>query len=426
MVNKIAQIFRIPEIRKKILVILGLLLFFRLLSVIPIPGANTEVLKNLLDANASLGLLNIFSGGSLSNVSIALLGVSPYITATIILQLLTMIFPKLKEIYYEEGATGRAKFNKISRLITIPLAFVQTYGILSLLASQQVIPSFTILDFSLWVNIMVATATAMILLWVGELIDEQKLGNGVSLIIFAGIVSGFPSYIGSVLSGLAYGTLRVDTLAVFIAFALIVITAIVFVNQGEHRVTISYPKRVKGTRVYGGVESYLPIKVNQAGVIPIIFALAILSFPQMIGNFLRGILPTAGVQISDAIMRFLNNQWAYGLIYLFLVFVFTYFYTAVVFNPEEISKNLQRSGGFIPGIRPGEPTQKYLNTIISKITLFGAAFLGFIAVLPMLTQGITGHSFTIGGTSLLIVVSVALDSANQIDSQLKVREYDTV
>jgi preprotein translocase subunit SecY len=424
MLNKITQIFKSPEMRKKVLVILGLLIFFRLLSAIPLPGANIEVLKNLLDANASLGLLNVFSGGALGNVSIALLGVGPYITATIILQVFTMIFPKLKEMYYEGGTAGRAKFNKLSRYITIPLAVIQTYGLLSFLSSQQVIPSFGIFDFSLWVNIAVATATSMILLWVGELIDEQKLGNGVSLIIFAGIVSGFPSYIQSTIYGLVQGSLRIDILAIFAAFALLVVAAIVFVSQGEHRIPVSYPKRVKGNRVYGGVESYLPVKVNQAGVIPIIFALAILSFPQLIGNFLTGVLPTMGAQINDVIMRFLNNPLAYGSIYFVLVCVFTYFYTAVVFNPEEISKNLQRSGGFIPGIRPGEPTVKYLNSIIGKITLFGAFFLGFIAVLPMVTQAVTGQAFVIGGTSLLIVVSVALDSANQIDSQMKVREYD--
>jgi len=426
MLNKITQIFKVPEMRKKILIILGLLVFFRLLSAIPLPEVDLNALRTLLASNNLFGLLNVFSGGSLGNVSVALLGVGPYITATIILQVFTMIFPKLKEMYYEEGAAGRAKFNKLSRFITVPLAIVQTYGLLSFLAAQNVIPAFGILDASLWINIITAVAASMILLWVGDIIDEQKLGNGVSLIILAGIVSGFPSYIGTTLYQLLNGAIRWDTVGIFAIFAALVITLVVFVSQGEHRIPVSYPRRVKGNRVFGGVESYLPIKVNQAGVIPIIFALAILSFPQMIGSVLSGIMPGVGTQISESIMRFLNNPLAYSSIYFLLVCVFTYFYTSVVFNPEEVSKNLQRSGGFIPGIRPGEPTSHYLHSITGKITLFGAFFLGFVAILPMITQAITGQSFILGGTSLLIVVSVALDSANQIDSQMKVREYDAV
>ncbi|MDD4931041.1 MAG: preprotein translocase subunit SecY [Candidatus Colwellbacteria bacterium] len=426
MLNKIQQVFRVPEIRKKILIIMGLLIFFRLLSAIPLPGVDLAALRNLLQSNNLFGLLNIFSGGSLNNLSIALLSVGPYITATIILQLLTMIFPKLKEMYYEEGTAGRAKFNKLGRFLTVPLAAIQTYGLLSYLVAQRVIPAFGIFDISLWVNIMTAVAGSMIILWLGELIDEQKLGNGVSLVIFAGIVSGFPSYVGTTLFQLSQGAVRWDTIAVFLAFALLVIFAVVFVNQGEHRIPVSYPRRVKGNRVYGGVDSYLPIKVNQAGVIPIIFGIALLSLPQMVGQVLIGLWPGVGTTISESITRFLSNPVSYGAIYFFLVFAFTYLYTSVVFNPEEVSKNLQRSGGFIPGIRPGEPTSHFLSSITSKITLFGALFLGFIAILPMITQLITGKAFIIGGTSLLIVVSVALDSANQIDSQLKMREYDEV
>ncbi len=422
--DKLLEIFRHPDIKKKILIILGLLVFFRLLAAIPLPGVNLEALRNLIAANNFFGILNIFSGGAMGNLSIALLGVGPYITATIIMQLLTMVFPHLKEAYYEEGAAGRAKFNRLSRLITVPLAILQTYALLTFLVTQQVFPAFSILDLSFWINALTATAASMILLWVGEIIDEQKFGNGVSLIIFAGIVAGFPMALGGVYLQVIQGLMRWDTLIIFVAFALVVIAGVVFVNQGEHKVAVSYPKRIKGNKVYGGVESYLPIRVNQAGVIPIIFAMAMLSFPQMIGQIIVSFAPGFGTGVNEVITRFMTNQFAYGILYFLLVFAFTYFYTAVVFNPAEISKNLQRSGGFIPGIRPGEPTSKHLSTIVSKITLFGALFLGLIAVLPVATQALVNQNFVIGGTALLIVVSVALDSWKQIDAQLKMREYE--
>ena len=422
--DKLLEIFRHPDIKKKILIILGLLVFFRLLAAIPLPGVNLEALRSLLAANNFFGILNIFSGGAMGNLSIALLGVGPYITATIILQVLTMVFPRLKEIYHEDGAAGRAKFNRLGRLITVPLAILQTYALLTFLVTQQVFPAFSILDFSFWINALTATAASMILLWVGEIIDEQKFGNGVSLIIFAGIVAGFPMAIGGVYLQIIQGLMRWDTLIIFAAFALVVIAGVVFVNQGEHKIAVSYPKRIKGNKVYGGVESYLPIRVNQAGVIPIIFAMAMLSFPQMAGQIIVSFAPGFGAGINEVITRFMTNQFAYGILYFLLVFVFTYFYTAVVFNPEEISKNLQRSGGFIPGIRPGGPTSKYLSSLVSKITLFGALFLGLIAVLPVATQALVNQNFVIGGTALLIVVSVALDSWKQIDAQLKMREYE--
>jgi len=422
--DKLLEIFRHPDIKKKILIILGLLVFFRLLAAIPLPGVNLEALKNLLAANNFFGILNIFSGGAMGNLSIALLGVGPYITATIIMQLLTMVFPHLKEAYYEEGAAGKSKLNRISRLITVPLAVLQTYALLTFLVAQQVLPAFSILDLSFWINVLTATAASMILLLVGEIINEQKFGNGVSLIIFAGIVAGFPMAVGSIYLQIIQGLIRWDTLIIFAAFALVVIAGVVFVNQGEHKVAVSYPKRIKGNKVYGGVESYLPIRVNQAGVIPIIFAMAMLSFPQMMGQIIVSFAPGLGVGVNEAITRFMTNQFAYGIIYFLLVFAFTYFYTAVVFNPAEISKNLQRSGGFIPGIRPGEPTSKHLSTIVGKVTLFGALFLGLIAVLPVATQVLVNQNFIIGGTAFLIVVSVALDSWKQIDAQLKMREYE--
>ncbi len=426
MLNRFTELFKIPELRNKILLILGLLVFFRLLSAIPLPGVDVVALSNLLKNNQALGFLNVFSGGSLGNLSVALLGVGPYITATIILQLLTMIFPRLKEMYYEEGAIGRSKFNRLSRYLTIPLAVVQTFGFLNFLSTQGVVAKAGIGDPVLWLNILTAVAASMILLWVGERIDEQKMGNGVSLIIFAGIVSRFPSYIKSALVQFQAGALGIDSVIFFLVFVAVVVTAIVFVSQGEHRIAVSYPKRAQGNRVSGGVSSYLPIKVNQAGVIPIIFAMALLSFPQIIGNVALSISSTWGSAINDAIIHFIANQFLYGIFYFILVFVFTYFYTAVVFDPAEVSKNLQRSGGFVPGIRPGDPTKAYISSIIKKTTLFGATFLGLVAVLPFVSQAVTGMNFMIGGTSILIVISVAMEWVNQADSQLKMREYDIV
>ena len=425
MLKKIKEIFSIPDLRKKIFIVAGLLVFFRLLSAIPLPGVNIEALKNLLEANNMFGLMNIFSGGSFDNMSIALLGVGPYITSTIILQLLTMIFPRLKEIYYEEGAAGRAKFNKLSRFLTLPLAVIQTYSLLAFLVSQGVMPAFGFLDFTLWLNILTAVAGSMILLWVGELIDEQKLGNGVSLIILAGIVSGFPSSIKNVWFQVSQGLMGIESVLIFAVLALVVTAAVVFINRGEHKIPVTYPKRARGGHFIGGASSYLPIRVNQAGVIPIIFAIAIMSFPQMAGQIIASIFPN-GAAINETIIRFMNNQIAYGVIYFLLVLIFTYFYTTIVFDSEEVSKNLARSGGFVPGIRPGEPTSDYISAITSKVTLFGAVSLAMIAILPIVTQAFIGQSFRIGGTTLLIVVSVALESVGQIDSQVKMREYDPV
>lgn len=427
MLKKIVQIFKTPEIRNRVLVILGLLLLFRLLAAVPLPQIEKVALRSLynIDSTTPFGLTRLITGAS-GGPTIALLGVGPYITATIILQLLTMIFPNLKKMYYEEGAIGRAKFNKLSRYITIPLAIVQAYGQTAYLSAQGLIPKMAVTNPMLWLNIITAIAGSMILLWIGELIDEQKLGNGTSLIIFAGIVSAIPSYAGFVIDGLRNGDIRLDTVLIFVAMAAIVISAVVYISQGEHKVPVTYPKRTKGNQVFGGVESYLPVKVNQAGVIPIIFAIAILTFPQLLAQAVKFISSGGALKISEAFQRFASNSLLYGLAYFVLVFVFTYFYTAVSFDVDEVSKNLQRSGGFIPGIRPGEPTAKYLSNIVSKTTLFGAAFLGIIAILPIITQAITGKGFNLGGTALLIAVSVALESANQIDSQLKMREYEDV
>ena len=431
--NKILNLFRIPDLRYKIFIVLGLLIVFRIFAAVPIPGVDSGALAAFFGSSQLLGFLNIFSGGGLGRLSIAMLGVGPYITATIIMQLLTMIFPQLKKLYYEEGAQGRAKFNRISRYLTVPLAALQGYGFLNLLMAQNVLPGLERISFEMLANVLIVTAGTMVLVWIGELITEQKIGNGISLIIFAGIISSLPQTIGQI--GSQYFSAGGFTISpdfpthlMFIAVSLVVIAGVVFIQQGERKIPVSYARRVRGNKIYGGVASYLPLKVNQAGVIPIIFAISILLFPQFFAQIIAAIIsPELGARVDDLVNRFLANQLLYGSLYFILVVAFTYFYTAVTFDPQEISKNLQKSGGFIPGIRPGESTGTFLSKIINRITLFGAFFLGSIAILPIAMQSITGsQALTVGGTSLLIVVAVALETMNQLDSQLTIREYEGI
>jgi preprotein translocase subunit SecY len=419
--SAILQLFKIKDLRKKVFTVLFLLVAFRLLAAIPIPDVDIAQLKSFFANNQFFGFLNIFSGGGLSNLSVAMLSVGPYITATIIMQLLTMIFPKLKEMYYEEGSIGRSKFNRISKYLTVPLAFLQAYGFLNLLMSQGVIPGLS--PLSILRDSLVITAGSMIVLWIGDLISEQHIGNGVSLIIFAGIVSRVPTIIQQLLVSFDMSTLM--TYIVFAVVAIAVIAGVVFVNEAERKVSITYAKQVRGTKMYGGSASYLPLKVNQAGVIPIIFAVSLLMFPQFIAQASAVFSRDFSLKMTDIVNTYFNDQYIYAAIYFVLVVVFTYFYTAVTFDPKEISKNMQRSGGVILGIRPGEPTTQYLARIISRITLWGAIFLGVIAILPNITRIATGITImSIGGTALLIVVSVALEVLRQINSQLIMREYE--
>ncbi len=421
--NRFLQIFRIKDLRKKIFIVLGLLIAFRLLAAIPIPGVDPERLRAFFGSNQLFGFLNLFSGGGLTNLSVAMLGVGPYITATIIMQLLTIIFPRMKEMYYEEGARGQAKFNQISRLITVPLAVLQAYGFLNLLIAQQVIAQPSLLG--LLTNVLAITAGSMLVMWLGELISEQKIGNGISLIILAGIVSSLPSQVR--LAFLAYTPSLLPTYIGFVLVLLLLILGVVYLNEGERKIPVTYARRVRGIKMYGGVSSYLPLKVNQAGMIPLIFAVSVLLFPQFIAQVISVISPGIALKVNSIVTGFLNNQLLYGLVYFALVVLFTYFYTAITFNPEEIAKNLQRSGGFIPGIRPGETTAKYFGSLVNRITFFGALFLGLIAVLPILVQRLTGVSvLNVSGTALLIVVAVALETMRQIDSQLTVREYEGI
>ncbi len=421
--ERFLQIFKVKDLRNKILTVLGLLVAYRVLAAIPIPGVNAQALQNYFNSNQLLGFLNFFSGGGLATLSVVMLGVGPYITATIVMQLMTIIFPSMKEMYYEDGARGQAKFNQYSRLLTVPFAFIQSFGFLKLLISQGVIPQPDL--FSMLRNVIVITAGSMIAMWLGELISEEKVGNGISLIILAGIISRVPSAFGIAVE--SYTPQLLTSYLLFIVIGVLLIAGIVYLNEGERKIPIAYARRVRGNKMYGGSSSYLPLKVNSAGMIPLIFAISVLLFPQFLAQIVILFSQKWGMAISNFAQGFIANQLYYGIFYFLLVFAFTYFYTAITFNPEEVAKNLQRSGGFVPGIRPGENTEAYFKDIVNRITLWGAIFLGLVAVLPILVQSFTGLSvMTISGTALLIVVAVALETMRMVDSQLTVREYEGI
>ena len=416
------NIFRVKELRDKILFILALLVVYRLAANIPLPGVDVLALKRLFDQNAFLGLLNVFSGGGLSNISIVLLGVAPYITASIIMQLLTTLVPALERLYKEEGEQGRQKFNMWTRWLTLPLAALQSFSMLSLLRSQNILGNIT--PFTMIVIIICATAGTIFLMWLGELITEKGLGNGVSVIIFAGIVSSLPTKFSRFVS--TWDPSQIFTYLIFFALAAVTIAAVIFINEGQRTIPVAYAKRVRGAQVYGGSATHLPLKVNQAGVIPIIFAVSIILIPTMVANFLARSANVNVASIAVSVSAWLQNQWVYGGAYFVLVVLFTYFYTAVVFDPVKISENLQKQGGYVPGIRPGTATADYLYHIINRITLAGSFFLGAIAVLPFVVQAITGiQAFSLGGVSILIVVSVVLETVKHIQSQLTMRSYES-
>lgn len=421
MLEKLTQIFKVRELRNKILFILVILVIFRIAANIPLPGVNVEQLRRLFEGNQFLGMLNVFSGGGLTNISIVMLGVGPYITASIIMQLLTMIVPRIEQMYKEEGEAGRQKFNMWTRWFTVPLAVLQTFSMITLLRSQNVIQVSSFFDIA--AIIVIATAGTILLMWLGELITEKGIGNGVSLIIFAGIVSSLPSSFSQLL--MTFDSTQIFTYGALLAVALITIAGIVMVSEGQRNIPVSYAKRVRGDRTFGGVQSHLPLRVNQAGVIPIIFAMSIMLFPGMIASFLMKASNANIAGIASSVNNLFQNQWFYGGMYFILVVLFTYFYTAVVFDPVKISENLQKQGGYVPGIRPGKTTADFLYKIMNRITLTGSMFLGLIAVLPFIVQGLTHiQSLTIGGTSILIVVSVVIETIKQIESQLVMRDYE--
>jgi len=421
--QKVIQICKIRDLRNKILFVLGIFVIFRIMANIPIPGIDAENMRSFFGQFQMFGLLNIFTGGALDNLSVVMLGLGPYITAVIIFQLLTMIFPQLEKMYKEEGEQGRQKFNQYCRIAAVPLAALQGYGMLALFQRQNVIPALS--PTLLFTSILTIATGCLFLMWLGELITEKGIGNGISLLIFAGIVADVPNNIRQIL--ITWDPARIPAYLLFFGLSLLIIAGVVLVNEGRRNIPVSYAKRVRGMRLYGGVSTYLPLNVNPAGVIPIIFALSILLFPGMIANFLVGAGGTVG-SIAQSVGAWFQNPWVYGILYFLLVVLFTYFYTAVTFDPKTIAQNLQKMGGFIPGIRPGESTANFMYYILNRVLLIGALFLGTIAIMPQIVGGITGvmvFKFLIGGTALLIVVSVVLETMRQIRAQLQMREYET-
>jgi preprotein translocase subunit SecY len=422
--KKIEQIWNTKDIRNNILFVVAMLVVFRLASHIPVPGVDLNNLRSFFAGNQVLGMLNLFSGGTMENFSIVMLGVAPYITASIIIQLLTMIVPSLEELS-KEGESGHAKINMYTRYLTVPLAFLQSYAMIRLLTSTAR-PVLTDLSMFRLVTIMFTiTAGTMFLVWLGELISEKKVGNGMSLLIFAGIVAALPQTVRNALVN--YTSADFYTYAMFLLVAVLTVVGVVFINEGQRNIPVNYAKQMRGNRTYGGSSTHLPMRVNMAGVIPIIFAISIILFPTMIAQFFVNARSAWLAEFAKNILQLFNGQLFYGIAYFVLVFFFTFFYTAVIFHPQKIAENLQRQGGFVPGIRPGKETEKYLQSIMNRINLAGALFLGVIAVLPMLIQGAGGSAaFRIGGTSLLIAVSVAIETSKQIESQITMHEYDRI
>lgn len=422
MISKFLQIFKIKELRGKIFFILGLMVVYRLVAAIPLPGVDSEQLQRFFDSNQLFGLLNIFSGGGLSNISIVLLGVAPYITASIIMQLMTTIVPRIEQLYKEEGEAGRQKFNQITRWLTVPFAMLQSFGMISLLKSQNVIT--TVSTFDMIAIVTTATAGTVLLMWIGELITEKGIGNGVSILIFAGIAAGLPTMASRFIAD--FDSTKIFTYFVFLVVALITVAGVILVNEAQRNIPVAYAKRMRGDRsVGGGGTTHLPLRVNQAGVIPIIFSVSLILVPGMVASYFMQSGNEKIAHIASQVNALFQNQMFYGGLYFTLVVLFTYFYTAVVFDPMKISENLQKQGGYVPGIRPGVSTAAHLYFIINRITLAGALFLGLIAVMPIAIQNLTGiQSLALGGTSILIVVSVVLDMVKHIQSQITMRSYD--
>lgn len=419
-IHKLKLAFGDSEIRFRIFFLIGALALFRLLASIPISGVDKAALASFFANNQFFGLLNIFSGGGLSQLSIVMLGVGPYITASIIMQLGTIIFPRIKQSYFEEGEAGRAKFISWSRLLTIPMAVLHGIGFLFLLQSQGVIPHLN--TITLVANVTLITAGSLLLMWFGELVTEFGIGNGVSLIILAGILAGLPAGISQAI--FAANAADVPSYIGFIALALAMMYAVVIVSDAERSIPIAYARAVRGAALAQNAATYLPIRLLQAGVIPIIFALSLLLVPQMALSMLGAANVSFASSAALWYTAFLSNPWQYGAAYFVLVVLFTYFYTAVTFEPHRVAENLQKSGAFVPGVRPGRETEDFVGKVVNRITFPGAVFLGLIAISPSIIQGLTGvTTLVIGGTALLIAVQVALDLARKIDAQVSLREY---
>ncbi|MEN9604834.1 MAG: hypothetical protein RJB39_519 [Candidatus Parcubacteria bacterium] len=425
MLSKLKFLFTEKTLRNRVLFCLGILAIFRVLSTIPVPGVNTVALQSYLGDNGFFQVLNLFSGGGLSSLSILMLGVGPYITASIVIQLLTMVFPKMKELQQEEGAAGRQKLSQYSRLLSVPLALVQTFALVTLISRQspQVFGALSAFGF---VQIaIIVVASSVFLMWLGERLSEYGIGNGISLIIATGIIAALPQNLSRIYS--TFDATQAPTLIAIVVVIILAIAAIVYITEAERPIEVTYARQARSLAtqgVSGSSKTYIPIRLNQAGVMPIIFALTILMLPTFIGNIMAN-SAVAWVHTTGAfVVKWLADAWVYGILYFFLVFVFTYFYTAITFDPKQISENLQKQGAFLPGIRPGEQTMNHLAKIVTRTTLIGALFLGIIAVLPSIIQGLTGiGSIKIGGTGILIVVATVIEIIKKIDAQIGMRQY---
>ena len=416
------RIWKTKELRNSLLYILFILVIFRLAAHITVPGIDPSGISGLLDSNQFLGLLNVFSGGTLRRFSVVALGLAPYITASIIVQLLGMMFPQIEEMQKEEQ--GRQKLNRWTRYATIPLALFQGYGLIAIFQQGGTglgTAAAGLTGFTLVTALISMMAGTIFLMWLGELISERNIGNGVSIIILGGIVAGFPQFIQSTLA--TYSSDQLFNVILFAVLTIVTIVAVVVISEGQRNIPVQY---ARGMQNLGGrMTSHLPLRVSMVGMIPIIFAISIMTFPPLIAQFFAGARTQALQDASTFVLQLFGNNLFYGILYFLLVFGFTFFYASIVFQPENVAENLQKQGGFIPGIRPGEQTSRYLNWVKNRILLAGATFLALIAILPLIVQEVTGsQNLVVGGSSVIIVVSVIIDMVKQIEAQLTMREYD--
>ncbi len=423
MLDALRNAFRLPDLRRRLLFTLGILVIYRLLAHVPVPGVNRDVLQQIFETNPLIGLLDLFSGGALANFSVMAMGVYPYITASIIMQLLIPIVPRLEELA-KEGETGQQKINLYTNIMTVPLAALQAWGQSTLLARAGVLPNFGFSGPNLLptlATIVALTTGTVFAMWLGELISQEGVGNGISLIIFGGIVANVPTRLGQMIQAGNY-----TGVLVFAVLVVITVGVIVFVQEGQRRIPVQYSRRVRGRRVYGGQATYIPLRVNAAGMIPIIFAQSLLLFPGVVASYVAQVNSPFIANLALSIQSLLDpNGWFYWFLYFWLVVGFTYFYTDVIFRQQNLAEMLQRQGGFIPGIRPGKRTEEYLNRVMSRITFVGAIFLGAVAILPFFVRDVTETNvMLITSAGLLIVVGVVLDTMKQIEAQLLMRHYE--
>jgi preprotein translocase subunit SecY len=425
MLRTLTQVWKTKELRKSIGFVLLMLVVFRVMAHIPIPGVDRFALQDFFARNDILGFLNVFSGGAMNTFSLAALGVGPYITSSIIFQLLAMIVPAVEEMQ-KDGQAGKEKITRWTRMGTVPLAVLQAYAIVQLLkqSGTGIIPA-TVAPFDLALMIITMATGSLLLTWIGEIISEQKVGNGISIMIFAGIIAQLPTALQQVF--VTFDPSQVMTLVMYAVLGIVTIAGVVFITEGQRNIPVTYAKRMRGAKMYGGSETFLPLRVNMAGVIPIIFAISIVLFPPMIAQFFLQAKTSWVANAATTVIALFQDQLFYGIAFFLLVFIFTYFYTAIIFHPDQVAENLQKQGGYIPGVRPGQPTAEHIQRTINRIMPAGAAFLATIAVLPTVVQNFTGtQALAVGGTGMLIVVSVIIEIVNQVNAQLAMREYEYV